>query len=143
MLISILLSMAGSKSCFLFVAQISITFVLDQKLSILRNKVDRILLLASCISVDLFPARASIQSMKIITLPSFLHIYHISDSFCSLLPQNQLMIDSIGMYINGILTCWEIIFALVVLPVPGGPSNNIAFGLLASYFMRVCSVISS
>lgn len=86
MLKSILLSMAGSKSCFLLVAQISITFVVDSKLSIFLRRVESILRLASCISDDLLAAKASISSMNIITLPNFLHISHISDSFCSLLP---------------------------------------------------------
>ena len=68
---SILLNIAGSKSTFLLVAQIRSTFVLDSKLSIFLSKVDKILRLASCISVLLFPAKASISSMKMITFPSY------------------------------------------------------------------------
>lgn len=60
MLRSILLNIAGSRSCFLFVAQINMTLVVDSKLSILRSRVDNILLLASCMSVDLLAAKASI-----------------------------------------------------------------------------------
>lgn len=43
---SILLSIAGSRSCFRFVAQISRMSVVDSKLSIFLNKVDNTLLLA-------------------------------------------------------------------------------------------------
>jgi len=41
------------------------------------------------------------------------------------------------MYIKGILTYYAIIFALVVFPVPGGPSNKTAFGLFYSILTRV------
>lgn len=72
MLRSILLSIAASKSCFLLVAQMSKTSVVDSKLSIFRNNVDKTLRLASCISLSLLPAMASISSIKMITFPSFL-----------------------------------------------------------------------
>lgn len=35
------------------------------------------------------------------------------------------------------------IFALVVFPVPGGPSNNTAFGLLGSFLTLVKEVMES
>lgn len=57
---SILLSIAGSRSAFLLVAQIRSTFEVDSKLSIFLNKVERIRRLASCISESLLPASASI-----------------------------------------------------------------------------------
>ena len=75
MLKSILLNIAASRSCFLFVAQINSTSVEDSKLSIFLNKVERTLRLASCMSLSRLPAKASISSMKIMTLPIFLHAY--------------------------------------------------------------------
>lgn len=84
MLRSIRESMAGSRSCFLLVAQISNTSVVLSKLSILRSKVERTRLLASCISELLLPARASISSMKMMTRPRLRQAYQISPSCFSL-----------------------------------------------------------
>lgn len=81
---SILLSIAGSRSSLRLVAHMRRTLVLDSKLSIFLKRVERILRLASCISVFLLPARASISSMKMITLPSYPQSYHIWASLVSL-----------------------------------------------------------
>lgn len=86
MLRSILDNIAASRSCFLFVAQISKTSVVDSKLSIFLKSVDKTLRLASCMSESLLPAMASISSMKMMTLPSCLQFYQNSASLFSLYP---------------------------------------------------------
>lgn len=97
-------NIAGSRSCFLFVAQISSTFVLLSNESIFRSSVDRILLLASCISPSRDCAKASISSMKMMTLPSFWQLSHTSAKRFSLSPYHFDIIASIGIYTNGIRT---------------------------------------
>ena len=60
---------AGSKSFFLFVAQITSTSPSDSKESIFLNKVDKILLVASCKPVSLLVAKESISSINKMTEP--------------------------------------------------------------------------
>jgi hypothetical protein len=53
------------------------------------------------------------------------------------------MIASIGRYIKGIFTYEAKILAQVVFPVPGGPSNKIAFGRFSSFLTLVSLAIYS
>jgi len=48
------------------------------------------------------------------------------------------MMLSKGTYISGIFTCCEMILALAVFPVPGGPSKRITFDFEGFGFFRVC-----
>lgn len=69
MVMSVLEISAGSRSFFLFVAQITKTSPSDSNESIFLSKVDRILLVASCNPDSRLVARESISSMNRITLP--------------------------------------------------------------------------
>lgn len=69
---SILESIAASKSYFLLVAQIKRTSVVLSKLSIFLKRELNTLLEASCIDSPLAVAIASISSIKIIALPNYL-----------------------------------------------------------------------
>jgi hypothetical protein len=68
---SILDSIAGSKSYFLLVAHISNTSVVLSNESIFLSNVESILRDASCIKSSLAEAIASISSIKIIAFPYF------------------------------------------------------------------------
>ena len=126
---SILLKIALSKYFFQLVAQINITSLSLSKLSNFLNKTLTNFLLTSWESESLEIAKASISSIKINDFPNYDDNSKIYDKFYSASPYHLLKIISIGIYINGIPTYVAIILAEVVFPVPGGPSNNIAFGL--------------
>lgn len=137
-------NIAGSRKSFLLVAQINITSLSLSNESNFLNKIDTNLFETSWVSFSfLETANASISSINIILLPKADAFSNIVDKFYSALPYHLLKTASIGTYIKGIPTYEAIIFAEVVLPVPGGPSNRIAFGLLRSHFYLVFLVISS
>ena len=77
---------AGSRSCFLFDAQITRTSPSLSKESIFLNRVERILLVASCNPDSLDVAKESTSSMNKITEPIAADASKISASFYSASP---------------------------------------------------------
>ena len=74
---------AGSKSIFLFVAQITSTSPSDSKESIFLSNVDKIRLVASCKPISLLVANESISSINKITEPKAYADSNISASLDS------------------------------------------------------------
>mmetsp|Transcript_37838 Transcript_37838/g.112035 ORF Transcript_37838/g.112035 Transcript_37838/m.112035 type:complete len:238 (+) Transcript_37838:216-929(+) len=132
-------SRAASRSPLRLVAPMT-TERRASKPSISRRRTLNIRRLASCTSPrSRLPPSESSSSKNTIAPPSASAALNTLDSRPSLSPYHLLSTASSGTYTSGTAAWLLMTRALVVFPVPGGPSNRTARGRLLANFSRVAS----